>query len=79
MSIEHSPAKAARRYMSEKQAADYLGLSNKTLQRYRGNGQGPQFIKCGGRGRILYDIQDCDTWMEAHKVQSTSAYQEVKS
>lgn len=71
--LEHSPAKAGRRYLSEKQAADYLGLSDKTLQRYRGNGQGPQYVKCGGR--VIYDLHDCDGWMESQKVRSTSAYQ----
>jgi predicted DNA-binding transcriptional regulator AlpA len=73
MSLEHSPAREGRRYLSEKQAADYLGLSDKTLQRHRGAGSGPQFVKCGGR--VLYDVIDCDGWMEKQKVQSTSAYQ----
>jgi len=75
MSIEYSDAKDTRRYFSERQAADYLGLSDKTLQRKRCAGDGPQFIKCGGR--ILYDIQDCDAYMESHKVQSTSEYAAV--
>lgn len=72
MSLEHSPAKDARRYLSERQAADYLGVSDKTLQRYRGSGQGPQFIKLSGR--VLYDVHDCDAWMTSQKVQSTSEY-----
>lgn len=74
MSLEHSPAKEGRRYLSEKMTAEYLGLSDKTLQRYRGNGNGPRYIKCGGR--VLYDVRDCDDWMESQKVQSTSAYQQ---
>lgn len=74
MSTEHSLDKESRRYLSEKMTADYLGISVKTLQRYRGNGNGPRYIKCGGR--VLYDVRDCDDWMECQKVQSTSAYQQ---
>ena len=70
MPLEHTPSKDSRRYMSEKQAADYLGLSDKTLQRHRGAGTGLKYVKCGGR--VLYDIQDCDHWMETQKVLSTS-------
>jgi predicted DNA-binding transcriptional regulator AlpA len=76
MSLEHSPNREDRRYLSERQAADYLGISDKTLQRHRGAGTGPQYIKCGGR--VLYDIRDCDSWMESQKVQSTSAYAGIK-
>lgn len=72
MSIEHSPSKDGRRYLSEKQTAEYLGLSIKTLQRYRIRGIGPKYIKCVGR--VLYDRQDIDSWMEQQKVTSTSAY-----
>ncbi len=72
MSLEHALSRENRRYMSETQAAEYLGLSDKTLQRYRGNGKGPPYIKCGGR--VLYDVLDCDLWMCGQKVQSTSAY-----
>lgn len=72
MLIEQSLNKTNRRYLSEKMTADYLGLSDKTLQRHRIQGTGPKYIKCGGR--VLYDIHDCDDWMENQKVMSTSAY-----
>ncbi len=62
------------RYFSEKQAAEYIGLSHKTLQRLRTNGDGMAFIKAGAR--ILYDRADLDKNMSDRKVQSTSAYGE---
>ncbi len=66
-------ADKSRRYLSENRAATYLGISAKTLQRHRyKTGLGPKFIKLAGR--ILYDIHDCDSWMEDHKCQSTSEY-----
>jgi predicted DNA-binding transcriptional regulator AlpA len=59
-----------QRYLSEKQTAEYLGLSVKTIQRHRGTGLGPAYIKAGGR--VLYDLHDLDNWMQRHKIQSTS-------
>jgi hypothetical protein len=41
-------------------AADYLGLSVKTLAMMRCNGTGPKFIK---RGRIFYFKEDLDEWI----------------
>jgi predicted site-specific integrase-resolvase len=59
-----------RRYMNEHEAAEYMGrLSVKTLQRYRSTGEGPPFIRAGGR--VLYDRHDCDFWLAARKVTNT--------
>ena len=48
------------RYLNPQQAADWLGLSVKTLARYRVKGRGPVFHKFGGRIRYLHD--DLETW-----------------
>lgn len=45
-----------------KNAANYLGLKEKTLAMMRGNGTGPKFIK---RGRIFYFKDDLDAWINA--------------
>ncbi|MCB1551950.1 MAG: helix-turn-helix domain-containing protein [Alphaproteobacteria bacterium] len=74
MLLEHSTAQDQKRYLSEKQTADYIGLSVKTLQRMRVSGNGMPFIKAGAR--VLYDINDLNAYMSARKVQSTSAYGE---
>jgi len=41
-------------------AADYLGLKQKTLAMMRCQGTGPQFIK---RGRVFYFKEDLDEWI----------------
>ena len=64
-----------QKYLDEKATADFIKLSTKTLQRLRGTGQGPAYIKAGAR--VLYDVEDITSWLEARKVQSTSAYAEV--
>lgn len=70
--INDTPLLKPRRYLSEQQAADYIGLSQKTLQRMRVSGNGMPFIKAGAR--VLYDLTDLDTFMETRKFQSTSGY-----
>lgn len=47
--------------MDAKNAASYLGLSDKTLAMKRCSGTGPKFIK---RGRIFYYKTDLDEWLE---------------
>ncbi len=38
-------------YHSEKYVAKKWGISEKTLQRWRGSGDGPEYVKFGGRVR----------------------------
>ena len=61
-----------RRFLNERAAATYIGLSAKTLQRMRSAGDGIPFIKAGAR--VLYDMNDLAAFMAARKVSSTSAY-----
>lgn len=46
--------------MDGKNAAAYLGLTEKTLAMRRASGTGPRFIK---RGRIFYYKEDLDQWL----------------
>jgi hypothetical protein len=57
-------------YLSRDKAADYLGLSIRTLDRFRVAGGGPLFWK--GGSRVLYDQQDLDIWVGERKRRSTS-------
>jgi len=57
-------------YLSRAKAADYLGLSVRTLDRFRVIGGGPRFWK--GGSRVLYDQRDLDAWVEERKQRSTS-------
>lgn len=52
-------------------AANYLGLSVKTIAMMRCDGTGPKFIK---RGRVFYFKKDLDEWlMKEGKLTSTSS------
>ena len=62
----------SRRYLTETQLEDLTGRSRKSWQRDRIKGGGIKFIRCGGK--ILYDMQDVESWMNARKFDSTSAY-----
>lgn len=55
-------------------AAEYLGLSCPTLERFRLTGNGPVFAKLtpGPRGSVRYRRADLDEWLAARLVRSTS-------
>jgi hypothetical protein len=55
--------------MDAKNAASYLGLSEKTLAMKRCEGTGPRFVK---RGRIFYFQADLDAWVAAGRVMTTA-------
>ena len=59
-----------RRFLDTVAAADYLGLSPRTLQKHRVYGGGPPFRKFGRR--VLYALEDLDTWADARMRESTS-------
>ena len=58
------------RYLDTREAAQYLGLSNRTLDRYRVTGEGPVFHKFGTR--IRYAQADLEEWAAARRMRSTS-------
>ena len=53
------------RYFGPEEAARYLGLSPKTLQRMRVTGEGPPYVKA--RRRVIYDRLDLDDWTAKRK------------
>ena len=58
------------RYLGTREAAAFLGLSPRTLDRYRVTGDGPAFHKFGAR--ILYARADLEDWAAARRMTSTS-------
>jgi len=54
------------------QAAKYLDIGQGTLAQMRVSGGGPRYIKL--RGRIFYDIEDLNAWIEKNKFTSTADY-----
>lgn len=59
--------------MNTEQLSLYLGLSVPTLERFRGTGEGPIFLKLGsGRtSRVMYDKRDVDAWLASKRRTST--------
>lgn len=56
------------------EAAEYLGLSKPTLERFRLTGAGPVYAKLtpGNRGPVRYRRTDLDAWLASRIVRSTS-------
>ena len=57
-------------YLNSRAAAEHLGLSTRTLDRFRVSGDGPVFLKFGGRVRYLRE--DLDAWARSRRRKSTS-------
>ena len=51
-------------------ASAYTGLAESTLEKLRVHGGGPLYIRVGRV--VVYDPDDLDAWLEAHKRRSTS-------
>ena len=78
MPPERSTSPPMRRNLTTQEAADYLRLSPRSLERYRVEGTGPQYLKAGPgkRARVFYRIDDLDAWLEGTLFTSTSEYDE---
>jgi hypothetical protein len=48
--------------MRTNEAADWLGLSGRTLEKHRTFGTGPAYRKIGGR--VVYAMQDLQAWAD---------------
>lgn len=57
-------------YLTQKEVAAHLRLSERTLERHRVCGTGPRFVKLGRP--IVYRRRDVEDWAAAHTVSSTS-------
>ena len=57
-------------YLDTRAAAAHLGLSPRTLDRYRVSGEGPEFYKLGTR--VRYRLADLEAWTESRRRRSTS-------
>ena len=53
-----------------RQAAEQLGMSRRTLEKWRVEGNGPPFLKLGRR--VLYSVADLEAWIRSHRRRSTS-------
>ena len=58
------------RFLRTPEAADFLGLSSRTLEKHRTYGTGPAYRKLGGR--VVYALDDLKAWADLGAVTSTS-------
>lgn len=58
------------RFLRTKEAAEFLSLSARTLEKHRTYGTGPAYRKLGGR--VVYAIDDLEAWAARGAVTSTS-------
>ena len=58
------------RLLSTQEAARFLGISLRTLEKHRTYGTGPTYRKVGGR--VLYTVRDLEAWTEIGARKSTS-------
>lgn len=64
------PAATAARYLTNSEAAAFLRLSPRTLEKLRVLGGGPRFRKFGRR--VLYAVADLEAWADDHSYGMTS-------
>ncbi|MHA6859076.1 helix-turn-helix domain-containing protein [Ralstonia pseudosolanacearum] len=59
-----------QRYLTNDEAAEYLRLSPRTLEKQRVIGGGPKFRKFGRR--VMYAVADLDAWADQRSFGATS-------
>lgn len=64
------PERPKQRFLNTTQAAVRMGIKRLTLARWRTEGKGPRYHKVGGR--VLYDPDDIDEWLDDQRRSSTS-------
>ena len=64
------------RYLTNDEAAEFLRLSPRTLEKQRVIGGGPRFRKFGRR--VMYALIDLESWADARSFEMTSDPQYTK-
>jgi hypothetical protein len=59
----------ATRHLSQIELAARWNISHRTLERWRGTGEGPKFIKLGGR--VIYRLEDVEAYEAEQTHQAT--------
>jgi predicted DNA-binding transcriptional regulator AlpA len=67
-----SSQRPSRVLLRERDAADYLNVTEYALQKWRYRGIGPRFVRLGRRtgGAIRYKISDLNEWIANHTVET---------
>jgi hypothetical protein len=56
--------------INQKQAAEHLGVPERSLENYRQRGGGPPFYKIGAR--VVYESAELDAWLATRRRVSTT-------
>ncbi len=59
----------SKRILRTLDAAEHVGLSASTLEKFRIRGGGPRFIHLGSRA-IGYDVRDLDAWLDERRAET---------
>ena len=54
-------------FLTESEAAEYIGISKKTLQRWRFGRRGPNYVRVAGK-LIRYHQAILDAWMDQQTI-----------
>ena len=68
--MTQKPSDMPPRFLRTPEAARFLGLSGRTLEKHRTYGTGPQYRKIGGR--VIYALEDLQAWANQGAKSSTS-------
>jgi hypothetical protein len=74
--VSQSPGSVSP-FMDTVQAAGFLNISPRTLEKQRVIGGGPRFRKFGSR--VLYATADLQSWADGRSYANTSEVQDVES
>lgn len=64
------PGQTAVRHLNQTELAARWNVSHRTLERWRWTGEGPQFIKIGGR--VVYRLEDIEAFEAEQMRKNTS-------
>jgi predicted DNA-binding transcriptional regulator AlpA len=63
----------ARRMLDTHGAAEYTGFARSTMAKQRLRGDGPPYVKVGGK--ILYPLEELDAWLDSQPRLTSTAFQ----
>lgn len=65
-------ARPDRSLVDTRRAAKVIGMSRRTLEKWRALGKGPPYLKLGRR--VLYSTTDLEAWLKTRRRVSTSDF-----
>lgn len=65
-------------YLDTRNAAKFLGLTERGLANYRHRGLGPAYFRVGGRRTVRYKVVDLIAWAESERVESRALFLEAE-